>query len=188
MSEDRTVDYYETLQISPNADPDLIGRVYRLLAQRFHPDNVETGNASRFREVHQAYTVLSNPESRARFDATHARIKKERWRLISAGAQTENDFQAEQALRLTILEVLYTRRRTDAGNPGLFPVELEEMTGYPQEHLEFTMWFLIQKGLLSRSDNSRIVITAVGCEYLEEHYQTNATQRRLRLEGARQAS
>jgi curved DNA-binding protein CbpA len=175
MSEDRTVDYYETLQISPNADADLVGRVYRLLAQRF-------------REVHQAYTVLSNPESRARYDATHARMKKERWRLISAGAQSENDFQAEQALRLTILEVLYTRRRTDAQNPGLFPVELEEMTGHPQEHLEFTMWFLVQKGLLNRSDNSRIVISAAGVEYLEEHYQSNATQRRLRLEGARHAS
>jgi hypothetical protein len=70
----------------------------------------------------------------------------------------------------------------------MFPVELEEMTGQPQEHLEFTMWFLIQKGLLSRSDNSRIVITAQGVEYLEEHYQANATSRRLRLEGARQAS
>jgi curved DNA-binding protein CbpA len=188
MSEDRTVDFYESLQISPNADADMIGRVYRLLAQRFHPDNVETGNAARFREVHQAYTVLSNPEARARYDATHARLKKERWRLISAGAQSENDFQAEQAIRLTILEVLYTRRRTDARNPGLFPVELEEMTGHPQEHLEFTMWFLIQKGLLTRSDNSRIVITAQGVEYLEEHYQTNARATRLRLEGARQAS
>jgi curved DNA-binding protein CbpA len=185
MNEEATGDYYETLQVSPNADADLIGRVYRLLAQRFHPDNAETGNASRFREVHKAYMVLSDPESRAKYDATYARLKKERWRLISAGAQSEGDFEAERALRLTILEVLYTRRRTDPRNPGLFPVELEEISGRPQEHLEFTMWFLIQKGLLSRSDNSRIVITAVGCEYLEEHYQANASQRRLRLEAAR---
>ena len=188
MSEDRVVDYYETLQISPNADPDLIGRVYRLLAQRYHPDNAESGDASRFMQVHEAYNVLIDPESRAKYDATHARLKKERWRLISAGTQSENDFQAERTLRLTILEVLYTRRRTDPRNPGLFPVELEELTGYPQEHLEFTMWFLIQKGLLSRSDNSRIVITAPGVEYLEEHYQSTATQRRLRLEASRHAS
>ena len=188
MSEDRAVDYYEVLQISPNADSDLIGRVYRLLAQRYHPDNTETGNASRFMEVHEAYTVLSDAEARAKYDATYERIRKERWRLIAAGAQSENDFQAEQALRLTILEVLYTRRRTDPRNPGLFPVELEEMTGSPQEHLEFTMWFLIQKGLLSRSDNSRIVITATGVEYLEQHYESTATQRRLRLEASRHAS
>ena len=187
MSEERVIDYYETLHISPNADADMIGRVYRLLAQRFHPDNVATGNAARFRDVHQAYTVLSNPESRARYDATHARMKKERWRLISAGTHSENDFQAEQTLRLTLLEVLYTRRRTDSRNPGLFPAELEEMTGHPPEHMEFTLWFLIQKGLLSRSDNSRIVITAPGVEYLEEHYESNA-RGRLRLEAARQAS
>jgi DnaJ-class molecular chaperone len=76
MSEDRIVDYYETLQISPNADADLIARVYRLLAQRFHPDNAETGNAARFREVHQAFIVLSEPESRATYDATYERLKR----------------------------------------------------------------------------------------------------------------
>ena len=39
MPEELTIDYYEVLQISPNADPDTVHRVYRLLAQRFHPDN-----------------------------------------------------------------------------------------------------------------------------------------------------
>ncbi len=46
------VDYYETLQISPNADADTVQRVFRMLAQRFHPDNKETGNADRFRALH----------------------------------------------------------------------------------------------------------------------------------------
>ena len=169
MADDRTVDFYESLQVSPNADPDMISRVYRLLAQRYHPDNVETGNAARFREVHEAYTVLSNSETRARFDVAYQRVRKERWKLVTAGTQIENDFQGEQALRLTILEVLYTRRRMEPGNPGLFPAELEQMTGHPQEHLEFTMWYLIQKGLLNRSDNSRIVVTADGVEFLEQH-------------------
>ena len=48
-------DHYETLQISPNADPDTIHRVYRLLAQRFHPDNQETGDTARFRQITEAY-------------------------------------------------------------------------------------------------------------------------------------
>ena len=38
------LDYYDVLQVSPSAEPDTIHRVYRLLAQRFHPDNKETGN------------------------------------------------------------------------------------------------------------------------------------------------
>jgi len=36
-------DFYEVLQLSPNADPDTVHRVFRVLAQRFHPDNKETG-------------------------------------------------------------------------------------------------------------------------------------------------
>ena len=49
MSIDATADYYEILQISQNAEPDTIHRVYRLLAQRLHPDNIDTGNAAQFR-------------------------------------------------------------------------------------------------------------------------------------------
>ena len=37
-------DYYEVLRIIPKADPDMIHRVYRLLAQRYHPDNTATGD------------------------------------------------------------------------------------------------------------------------------------------------
>ena len=48
MSEPRTPDHYETLQVSANAEIDTIHRIYRLLAQRFHPDNQESGNADRF--------------------------------------------------------------------------------------------------------------------------------------------
>ena len=42
IDDERLPDFYEVLQISPNADPDTIHRIYRLLAQRFHPDNAET--------------------------------------------------------------------------------------------------------------------------------------------------
>jgi DnaJ-class molecular chaperone len=39
MSDDLAQDHYDTLQVSANADLDTIHRVYRMLAQRFHPDN-----------------------------------------------------------------------------------------------------------------------------------------------------
>src|SRR5687768_6687417 len=54
MSEGKPLDCYELLQVNPNAELDTIHRVYRLLAQRFHPDNKETGNDARFRELHEA--------------------------------------------------------------------------------------------------------------------------------------
>ena len=64
-TESELTDYYELLQISPNAEPETIHRVYRLLAQRFHPDNRDTGNTERFHQLSEAYQVLSDPERRA---------------------------------------------------------------------------------------------------------------------------
>ena len=138
-------DYYEVLQVSVNAEPDTIHRIYRLLAQRFHPDNGETGSADRFHQVHEAYTVLSNPESRARYDILYHKQKQDRWRLISSGENSENDFDLEQMGRLTVLEALYTRRRMEPETPTLLTSDLESLTGRPREHLAFTIWYLISE-------------------------------------------
>jgi curved DNA-binding protein CbpA len=180
MDKDDTTDYYETLQISSTAEPETIHRVYRMLAQRFHPDNKETGNASRFRLLSEAYEVLSVPEKRARYDVAHQQRQQDRWRLVSRGAEAENDFTVEQVLRMTVLEVLYTQRRTDPQSPGIFSVELEKLTGRPREHLEFTMWYLVQRKFIVRGDSSLLVITADGVDYLEQNYQNDIQARRLR--------
>jgi curved DNA-binding protein CbpA len=174
------VDYYETLQISSNAEPETVHRVYRMLAQRFHPDNRETGNATRFREMTEAYQVLSDPARRAKYDVVHQRQRQDRWRLVATNAEVENDFGVEQFVRLTVLEVLYTKRRVEPQEPGLYIVDLEQMTGRPREHLEFTVWFLVQKKFIQRADNTLLVITADGVEYLEQNYQTNLQNKRLR--------
>ena len=176
-----TQDYYEVLQVSASAELETIHRVYRLLAQRFHPDNRETGNASRFRLISDAYGVLSNPEERARYDILHQQQKQDRWKLVSTGGDAENDFEMEQSVRLTVLEVLYTKRRMEPREPAVFSLDLEGMIGRPREHLEFTIWFLGQKKFVSRDDNSRLIITAEGVEYLEANYQANT---RLRLKAA----
>ncbi len=181
MPDDRAIDYYEVLQVSPNAEPDTIHRVYRLLAQRVHPDNRETGNEEGFRALQEAYEVLGNPEKRAQYDVNYARLRQERWRLVSSGVDSENDFGLEQRFRLTVLEALYTRRRMEPGEPSLYPGDLETMLGRPREHLEFTIWYLLQKKLVQRDDMSRLVITADGVEHLEQNYSANL---RRRLAGA----
>ena len=71
MNQDRYVDYYEDLQVSPNADLETIERVYRLLAKRYHPDNSVTGNSDKFSIITTAYKVLSDIEKRAAFDAKY---------------------------------------------------------------------------------------------------------------------
>jgi DnaJ-class molecular chaperone len=64
MSSD-DADYYEVLQVSDSAEPETINRVYRIFAQRYHPDNRETGNETRFREITEAYQVLATQGSLA---------------------------------------------------------------------------------------------------------------------------
>lgn len=178
MSSSEIVDYYEVLQVSDVAEPETINRVYRMLAQRYHPDNQETGNDARFRAITEAYQALSNPEKRAQYDATNQKRRKDRWRLVAAGAETENDFEMEQVVRLTVLEALYTKRRVDPQNPGIYLVELERLIGRPREHLEFTIWFLNQKRLIS-TDDARMYLTADGAEYLEDSYKNNIHRKRL---------
>jgi curved DNA-binding protein CbpA len=179
MSDDTTIDYYETLQVNQNADMETVHRVYRFLAQRFHPDNLETGNDTRFREILEAYTVISDPERRARYDIAYQKHKNDRWRLVSAGANAENDFELEQMVRLTLLEALYTKRRLEPDSPAIYVGDLETLTGRPREHLHFTVWYLQQKKFVTKDDNSRLLITADGVEHLEHNYRANIQRRRL---------
>lgn len=171
------VDFYELLQISPNAEPETIHRVYRLLAQRFHPDNRETGNTERFRTLHDAYDVLSDPERRAQYDLSYHARRQQRWRAVSTPERADNDFDLEMLTRLTVLEVLYAHRRAEPNSAGVFVLDLEELTGRPREHLEFTIWYLTKRGLIVRGDNSKLAITADGVDYLEQNYQNNARRR-----------
>lgn len=170
-------DYYELLQISPNAEPETIHRVYRLLAQRFHPDNGESGNETRFREVVEAYRVLSDPQERAKYDVAHATLKQQRWRFVSSGARTDNEFESEQLIRLVVLELLYTRKRTELESPGLSLLDLEALTGRAREHLEFTIWYLAQKKFVTRDDQSRLTITVEGVDWIEQHHTTSLKKR-----------
>lgn len=62
-------DYYEILGVSRNADKEEIKHAYRRLARKYHPDvNKEDGAEERFKEINRAYEVLSEPETRARYD------------------------------------------------------------------------------------------------------------------------
>src|SRR5688572_33424037 len=118
MSDGKSLDCYEVLQVNPTAESETIHRVYRLLAQRFHPDNKETGNDARFREIHESYVTLSDAAKRAKYDIYYHQQKQDRWRLVSADLKEEDDFEIEQINRLTVPEALHAKRRLHPGGFG----------------------------------------------------------------------
>ena len=62
-------DYYDLLGVGRDADADTLKRSYRRLARQYHPDiNKEAGAEDRFKEIGRAYEVLSDPQTRARYD------------------------------------------------------------------------------------------------------------------------
>lgn len=62
-------DYYDLLGVSKDADGDTLKRAYRRLARQYHPDiNKDPGAEDRFKEIGRAYEVLSDPQSRGRYD------------------------------------------------------------------------------------------------------------------------
>lgn len=160
------LNYYEFLQISPNAEHDTIQRVYRFLAVRFHPDNPETGNADKFHTLKQAYEVLSNPERRAEYDASYKQHAHPSVPLSST-IDFMDDMKGELNRRLALLGLLYLRRRQNPGSPEVALSEVEMRMGFPREYLEFTVWYLQKKGFITRADNSAFTLTAEGVDFVE---------------------
>jgi hypothetical protein len=157
-------DYYELLQISPNADPDMIHRVYRLLAQRYHPDNGTTGDEKAFRSITDAYKVLSEPEKRAAYDVNLHAYRQLRWRIFDQ-RQASIGKVAEKSKRKGILDLLYTKRCSEPEKPSMNLHELEDLLGCPRE---FSLWYLKENGLVARMDNGRFAVTAKGVDWAEE--------------------
>ncbi|MFP4307790.1 MAG: DnaJ domain-containing protein [Desulfococcaceae bacterium] len=60
-------DYYAILGITPETSADDIRAAFRRLAKRYHPDGNEDGDDARFRDVAEAYQVLSDPDKRRRY-------------------------------------------------------------------------------------------------------------------------
>ena len=172
MSDPGFVDYYELLQISPNAEPETVHRVYKMLAQRYHPDNPETGDTERFVLLNQAFDTLSSAELRSSYDALYQDHRAKPIELFETKDFTIG-VDGEANRRMGILCLLYTRRRSDPDDPGISLLEFESIMSFPREHLLFTMWYLKERNLLEMDQSSDYVITGNGVDYVEANLPSN---------------
>jgi len=157
-------DYYEILQISPKADQETVHRIYRIHARRFHPDNLQTGNAEKFRLIAEAYEILSSPEKRAAYDANYRPQPRP---AAPEPERTPPDPAEEASRRDQIMLQLYQRRLTHPEQPSLGLRDLEALLGTPKNQLEFSLWYLKECGYLTRSDSARHTITIQGVQIAE---------------------
>ena len=89
-------DYYDALGISRDATADQIQQAFRTQARKYHPDvNKDLGAEDRFKEINEAYHVLSDPQSRKRYDRFGEDFRRvpEDWdERVGAGASRSTGF------------------------------------------------------------------------------------------------
>lgn len=68
MNQKQFVDYYKTLQVDPDAEPEVVEAAYKRLARKYHPDLNPSSNATaRMQEINAAYEALRDPTGRAEY-------------------------------------------------------------------------------------------------------------------------
>lgn len=172
-------DFYEILEISPNANSDTIDRVFRYLAQRYHPDIQETGDSHRFAEIVQAHETLKDPEQRARYDIEYKTIRD---RLGLKADPNPQPLYEDETIQERLLLLLYLKRRRSMTNPGLGNLELERLSGCPREHLEFHLWYLKEKGWIARLENGLLSITVHGVDHSNRESRRNRDAKLLTVQ------
>ena len=166
MTDGVFVDYYDLLQLSPNADEDTIHRVFRHLAKKCHPDLPEGGDSTRFRLLVKAHTALTDTESRAAYDAQYQEYWNGKWRVASE-ASDGSAFSEDKDTREKLLSLLYVQRRRDMRSPGLGEYEMARLLRVPVELVEFHIWYLREKGWVQRIESGQLAISATGVDSIE---------------------
>ncbi len=161
------IDYYDLLQVSPNAYPDVIRRVFRHLAKRYHPDVKQGGDPEMFRQILRAHKILTNPERRAAYDVRYQDYWDHKMQVFKDAGNGKTSVDSRE-LRERILTLLYIQRRTEMAHPGLGEMELARLLRVPVELLDFDLWYLRQKSLVEKMENGQLAISVAGVDHLEQ--------------------
>jgi hypothetical protein len=167
MPETEITDYYEFLEISPQATQETIHRVYRYLAARYHPDSAGTGNLEMFARLTAVYRVLSDPIRRAEYNTQRAMHQVTNKNPMSTSVDFMDQVEGDLNRRLAVLAILYYRRRMYPSTPEVSLSEIERRMGFPRDYLDFTTWYLTKKRYITRADNADFTLTVEGVDFIE---------------------
>jgi curved DNA-binding protein CbpA len=166
------VNYYDLLQINPQAEIETIERVYRILAGRYHPDNQQTGDAERFLLLKEAYDVLSDPAKRREYDRQFEEGPAGPLPVF-LGKEFADGIDAEAKIRIGVLCLLYSKRRANPDYAALSLLDMERIMAFPRERLLFALWYLRSKRFVEQDNRSSFIISADGVDYLESQLPNN---------------
>jgi len=178
MEASNFIDYYEVLEISPNADLGTIERMFRYLAQRYHPDNQETGDRLRFDAIMVAYSTLKDPVERAEYDIQHKSYSTSHSNLAEEASESDG-IGRDVDIQNKLLSILYVQRRQNIRDPGIGSSILGRMLGCPAEHVEFHLWYLKEKGWIDRTNSGALAITAEGVDRANSEYHRKSINKLL---------
>jgi curved DNA-binding protein CbpA len=178
METSNFIDYYEILEISPNANSGTIERMFRYFAHRYHPDNKDTGDRVRFGVVLEARAELGDPAKRAKYDVQYKIHSDLHWNLAEK-ASNSNGIERDSDIQNKVLALLYARRRQDITDPGVGNLQLERLLGCPAEHLDFHFWYLKAKGWIAKTECGTLAITADGVDRVNIEHHAHAAKKLL---------
>ena len=177
MEASKFIDYYELLEISPNANSGTIERMFRYFAQRYHPDNQDTGDRDRFDLIAEAYGTLRDPVKRAQYDSQHNDHSDLSRKLAQETSDSKGNGDVD--IQTKLMSILYAKRRQNIRDPGVGNQELECLLGYPAEHLEFHLWYLKEKSWIGKTESGTLAITVEGVDRVNSEHHHRKTSNKL---------
>lgn len=172
------IDYYEILEISPNANSATIERMFRYLAGRYHPDNRSTADRDKFDLVLEAHATLKDPVKRVNYDIEYKKHLDFRSELVDEASDNEG-VDRDVNIQNKLLSLFYVKRRKNLDDPGIGELELQHLLGCPIDHFRFNLWYMKEKKWITRTETGTFAITVEGIDYASFDSQHKASRKLL---------
>lgn len=163
-------DYYKILEVDSNATAEQIKKSYRRLAMTYHPDRNPGNKAAEdmFKEINEAYDVLSNPEKRQKFD------------LMRDGKNNSTDFYTKNSGSTSSYKKT-SGGTTTGGNDDDFDFDLDYFKRKTSEYSDFFNNFFRNSTLFKGDDFTGSITISLQEAYTGSTRILNILDQKLRI-------